>query len=108
MHPSMTTMIRLPERWQVASTLSGEKAFPGDVQQRTDESVAIRTSERNDGRGESSNRGPAAAYDRTFPVARGASREGEHRSAGAVRQTVESFIVVRHSASGFDTGSLGL
>jgi len=30
MYSSMTAMIRLPERWQVANTLSGEKAFPGE------------------------------------------------------------------------------
>ena len=87
----MTAMIRLPERWQVADTLSGDEAFPGDVRQRTDESVPIRTNERNDRRGESSNRSPAAAHDLTSLVAHDASRGGEHRSAGAVRQAVESF-----------------
>ena len=70
----MTTMIRLPERWQVADTLSGDEAFPGDVRQRTDESVPIRTNERNDRRGESSNRSPAAAHDLTSLVAHDASR----------------------------------
>ena len=34
-------MIRLPERWQAANTLSGEKAFPGGVRQQTDESVVV-------------------------------------------------------------------
>ena len=87
----MTTMIRLPERWQVVDTPSDNDSSPGDGRQRTDE-PAVRTNERNGGRGESSNRGPAAAYDRTFPVARGASREGEHRSAGAVRRDAGSFV----------------
>ena len=87
-------MIRLPERWQVADTLSGDEAFPGDVRQRTDESVAIWTNERNDGRSESSNRFPAAAHDLTFLVAHNASRGGEYRSAGAVRHDVESFVAV--------------
>ena len=87
-------MIRLPERWQVASTLSGEKAFPGDVRQRTDESAAVRTDERNGGRSESSNRFPTAAHDLTSPVVYNASREGEQRSAGVVRQAAELFVAV--------------
>ena len=87
----MTTMIRLPERWQVADALSGDEALPGDVRQRTDKSAAIRTNERNGGCGESSNRSPATAHNLTSLVAHGASRGGEHRSAGAVRQAVESF-----------------
>ena len=97
----MTTMIRLPEHWQVADTLSGEKAFPGDVRQRTDESVVVLIHERNDGRGESSNRSPAAAHDLTSLVAHDA-RGGEHRSAGAVRQAVESFAAAL--ASRFEMG----
>ena len=94
MYSSMTAMIRLPERWQVASMLSGEKAFPGDVQQRTDKSVTIRTNERNDGRGESSNRLRAATHNPTSPVAHDASRGDEHQSAGAVQQAAESFVAV--------------
>ena len=90
----MTAMIRLPERWQVADTLSGDEAFPGDVRQRTDGSVAVCMNERNDGRSELSNRFPAAAHDLTSLVAHNASRGGEHRSAGAVRQDVESFVAV--------------
>ena len=90
----MTAMIRLPERWQVADTLSGDEAFPGDVRQRTDGSVASWTNERNDGRSELSNRSPAAAHDLTSLVAPDASRGGEHRFAGAVRQDVESFVAV--------------
>ena len=87
-------MIRLPKRWQVADTLSGDKAFPGDVQQRTDGSVAVWTNERNDGRGESSNRFPVAAYDPTSLVAHDTSRGGKRWSAGAVRQDAESFVAV--------------
>ena len=90
----MTAMIRLLERWQVADTLSGDEAFPGDVRQRTDESVAGWTNERNDGRSELSNRFPAAAHDLTSLVAPDASRGGEHRFAGAVRQDAESFVAV--------------
>ena len=41
MYSSMTAMIRLPERWQVADALSGDEAFPGDVRQQTDESVVF-------------------------------------------------------------------
>ena len=87
-------MIRLPERWQVADTLSGDEAFPGDVRQRTDESVAGWTNERNDGRSELSNRFPAAAHELTSLVAHNASRGGEYQSAGAVRQAAESLVAV--------------
>jgi len=106
MHPSMTAMIRLSERWQVASTSSGERAIPGDVRQRTDESVAIRTHERNDGRGESSDRLPAATHNSTSPVAHDASRGDGHQSVGEVRQAVESFVAALHLTSGFDIGWL--
>jgi len=102
MDPSMTAMIRLPERWQVASALSCEKAVPGDVRQRTDESVAIRTHERNDGRGELSDRLLAATHSSPSPVAHDASRGDEHQSAGVVRQAIESFVAISHSTSGFD------
>ena len=84
-------MICLPERWQVADTLSDETALPGDVRQQTDESAVVPIRERNDGRDESSNRSPAVAHDLTSPVAHDASRGDEHRSAGAVRQAAESF-----------------
>ena len=94
MYSSTTAMIRLPERWQVADALSGDGAFPGDVRQRTDESAAVRTNERNGGRSESSNRVPAAAHDLTSPVVYNASRESEHRSAGVVRQAAELFVAV--------------
>ena len=94
MYSSMTAMIRLPERWQVADALSGDGAFPGDVRQRTDESAVVRTNERNGGRSESSNRAPVAAHDLTSPVVYNASREGEHRSAGVVRQAAELFVAV--------------
>ena len=94
MYSSMTAMIRLPERWQVADALSGNGAFPGDVRRRTDESAAVRTNEQNGGRGESSNRFPTAAHDLTSPVVYNASREGEHRSAGVVRQAAELFVAV--------------
>jgi len=87
-------MIRLPERWQVASTLSGEKAFPGDVRQRTDESAAVWTNERNGGRGEPSNQFPAATHNPTSLVAHDTSRGDEHQSAGAVRRTAEPFVAV--------------
>ena len=87
----MTAITRLPERWQVADTLSGDEAFPGDARQRTDESVAIWTNERSDGRGKLSNQFPAAAHDLTSLVAHSASRGGEHRSADVVRQAVELF-----------------
>ena len=90
----MTATIRLPERWQVADALSGNGAFPGDVRQRTHESAAVRTNKRNGGRSESSNRVPAAAHDLTSPVVYNASREGEHRSAGVVRQAAELFVAV--------------
>ena len=73
-------MIRLPKRWQVADALSGDEAFPGDVRQQTDESVVVPMHERNDERGESS----------------------EHRSAGEVRQAVESFAAAL--ASRFEVG----
>ena len=94
MYSSTTAMIRLPERWQVADAPSGNGAFPGDARQRTDESAAVRTDERNGGCGESSNRFPAAAHDLTFPVIYDASREDEHRSAGVVRQAAELFVAV--------------
>ena len=97
MYSSMTAMIRLPERWQVVNALSGEKAFPGDVRQRTDESVPIRTNERNDGHGESSNRLPIAAYARPSLVAHNMSRGGDNVAEGAIRST-----------SGFGTGSLAV
>ena len=84
-------MIRLPERWQVADALSGDGAFPGDVWQQTDESVVVPIHERNDRRGESSTRSPVVAHNLMSLVAHDASRGGEHRSAGAVRQAVESF-----------------
>ena len=102
MHSSTTAMIRLPERWQVADALSGDEALPRDVRQRTDESAAVRADERNGGRDESSNRSPAAAHDLTSLVAHDASRGGEHRSAGAVRQAVESFAAAL--ASRFEVG----
>ena len=101
-YSSMTATIRLPERWQVADALSGDEAPLGDVRRRTDESAAVRTSERNDGRDESSNRTPVAAHDLTSVVAHDASREGEHRSAGAVRQAVEPFAAAL--ASRFEVG----
>ena len=87
-------MIRLAERWQVADTLAGGEAFPGDVRQRTDESVAIWTNERDNERGKLSNQFPAAAHELTSLVAHNASRGGKHRSAGAVRQDTESFVTV--------------
>ena len=90
----MTAMIHLPERWQVADALSGNGAFPGDVRRRTDESAAVRTNERNGGRGESSNRFPTATHDLTSPVVYNASREGEQWSAGVVRQAAELFVAV--------------
>jgi hypothetical protein len=90
-------MIRFPERWQVANTLSGEKAFPGDVWQRTDESAVVRTNERNDERGESSNQFPAATRNPVSLVTHDASRGNEQQSAGAVRQAAESFVAVRAS-----------
>ena len=101
-HSPMITVIRLPERWQVVDALSGDEALPRDVRQRTDESAVVRTNERNGGHGESSNRGPAGAHDRTSPVAHDASRGGKHRSAGAVRQAVESFAAAL--ASRFEVG----
>ena len=94
MYASTTATIRLPERWQVADALLGDGAFPGDVRQRTDESTAVRTDERDGGRGESSNRSPAAAHDLTSPVAYNAGRESKHRSAGVIRQAAELFVAV--------------
>ena len=94
-------MIRPSERWQVADTLSGNKAFPGDVRQRTDESVVVPIHERH-GRDESSNRSPAAVHDFTSLVADDANRGGEHRSVGAVRRAVES--VAAALASRFEVG----
>ena len=90
-YASMTATIRLPECRQIAGTLSGDRVLPRGARQRTDESAAVRTDERDGGRGEASNRVPAVARDLTSLVARDASQEGEHRSAGAVRQAVESF-----------------
>ena len=87
----MTATIRLPERVRAADTPSGDEAFPGDGWRRTGES-AVRTNERSGGRGESSTRGPAAAHDRASPVAHGASREGERRSAGAIRRAAGSSV----------------
>ena len=101
-YASTTAMIRIPERCQVADARSGDGALPRDVRQRTDESAAVRTNERNDGYDESSNRTPAVAHDLTSLVAHDASREGEHRSAGAVRQAVESFAAAL--ASRFEVG----
>jgi hypothetical protein len=98
----MTATIRLPERLQVADALSGDEAFPGDVRQRTDESAAVRTNERNGGCDESSNQFPAVARDLTSLTVYSASREGEHRSAGVVRQAVELFAAAL--ASRFEVG----
>ena len=93
-------MIRIPERWQVADTLSGDEALPRDAQQQADESAAVRTNERNGGRDEPSNQFPAVARDLTSLIVYDASQEGEHRSAGVVRQAVESFIAVLASRFG--------
>ena len=90
----MTAMIRIPERRQVADALSGDEALPGDVRQRTDESAAARTSERNGGRDESSNQFPTVARDFTSLIAYSPSQEGEHRSAGVVRRAAESSVAV--------------
>ena len=95
-------MIRIPKRWQAADTPSTDEAFTRDVRQRTDGSVTVWINERNDECGESSNRFLAAAHDLTSLVAHNASRGGEHRSAGAVRQAVEPFIAVL--ASRFEVG----
>ena len=94
MYSSMTAMIRLPERWQVADALSGDEALPGDVRRRTNGSAAVRTNERNGERGESSNRSPTAAHDLTPLFVYNVTREGEHRSADGVRQTAGSFVAV--------------
>ena len=90
----MIATIRLPERLQVADALSGNGASPRDVRQRTDESAAVRTNERNGERGESSNRSPTAAHDLTPLFVYNVTREGEHRSANGVRQAAGSFVAV--------------
>ena len=109
MYSSMTAMIRLPERWQVADALSGDEALSGSVRRRTDRSTAVRTNERNDGRGESSNRPPAAARDLTPLFAYDVTREGEHRSADGVRRTGESFVDILASRfEAEDRGQSGL
>ena len=98
----MTTMMPPPpERRQVADTMSGDGTPPGDVWQRTDESVVVRTNGRDGRCDESSNRFPVAIHNTTSPVAHDTSRGGEHRSAGAVRQAVESFAAL---ASRFEAG----
>ena len=91
MHSSITTMTRLPEGWQAANTLSGETALPEDAQQRTNESAAIRTNERDGGRGESGDQSP---------VAHDASQGDGHRSAGTGRQAAGSSVAVLTSRFG--------
>ena len=98
-------MIRLPERLQVADALSGGEALSGSVRRRTDRSTAVGTNERSDGRGESSNRSPAAAHDLTPLFAYDVTLEGEHRSVDGVRRAGESFVDIL--ASRFEAGDRG-
>ena len=96
----MTAMIRTPERWQVADTLSGDEALPRDARQQADESAAVWMNERNSGRDESSIQFPAVARDLTSLIVYSASQEGERRSAGVVRRATESFAAVLASRFG--------
>ena len=90
----MTTMICLPERWQVAATLSGKKVFFGDARQRTDESVAVQINERNNILGESDKRLSMVAHNSTTLVALDTRWKNKHRLVGAVRQAAESLVVL--------------